>query len=263
MTSSHRVRFARLPLTALICLSCCGCAIPIHTATKTRVPSGLETKSTVDPSFIRVGQTSRAEVLEKLGWTDTRVKDDRFFIGRWSESTWGVLWGGVVPYGAAGDWTRKWNAHNLLIEFDEKGVVQQTTYFSDKDILTTLSSLVAKYPTHTLDLSAPIEVPATHLRYSHDRYVGRLFLGARSVAFVEDPNYGANGKHDFQTTPENLRDVVIKAWAAVYKKRPQQLIEIIHFKHHTKVGDQMTIETDLPATMILLKYIAQIGAPSS
>jgi len=259
-TERPDTRFARLALTAFVCVYCCGCIIPIHNAKKTRVPSGLETKSTVDPSFIKVGQTSREEVVEKLGWADTGVEDDRFFICRWSESSWAALWILGGPGAAEAGSYRQWNDHNLLIEFDEKGVVQQTTYFPDKEFLATFSSLVAKYPTHTLDLSVPIEVPVA--REYRTLYFGKLVLGADSVAFVEKPEFRAKGKHDFQTTPENLRDIAISGWAESYKKEPQQVIDTIHFKQHTKIGNQMTIRTDLPTTMTLLKYIAQIGSAS-
>jgi len=253
-------RFARLALTAFVCVHCCGCIIPIHNAKKTRVPSGLETKSTVDPSFIKVGQTSREEVVEKLGWADTGVKDDRFFICRWSESSWAALWFLGGPGAGEAGWYRPWNDHNLLIEFDEKGVVQRSTYFPDKDFLVTLSSLVAKYPAHTLDLSAPIEVQVLYMGYRP--YFGKLVLGPQSVSFVEDPGFHAKGKHDFQTTPENLRDVVMISGEEPSKKREEQVIEVIHFKRHTKVGDKMEIRTNFPTTMILLKYIAQIGSAS-
>lgn len=218
-----RIRFARLALTAFVCAFCCGCVVPIHTAKKTRVATGQLTTNTTDLSFIKAGTTSRADVIERLGWMDTGIKDDRFFIGRWAESSWGVLWFGAVPYGAAGDWTRKWNAHNVLIDFDENGVVQQVSYFADKDTLATLSSLVSKYPSHTLDLSTPIEVPVEHFPGLNELYYGKLVLAAQSFAFVENAEGRGKGKYDMQTSPDNLRDLIIRTWYRADSKHPQQL----------------------------------------
>ncbi len=52
--------------------------------------------------FIKVGSTTRGEVEQKLGWVDTGIKDDRLFIGRWAESSWGVAWAAGGGYSAAG-----------------------------------------------------------------------------------------------------------------------------------------------------------------
>jgi len=44
-----------------------------------------------DHTFIKVGQTSRDEVLRSLGWTDTGMRESRLFWGTWKASTSGTV----------------------------------------------------------------------------------------------------------------------------------------------------------------------------
>ena len=66
--------------------------------------------------FIKVGSTTREEVEQKLGWVDTGIKDDRLFIGRWAESSWGVAWAAGGGYSAAGGCSqrRAWSLYPFL-----------------------------------------------------------------------------------------------------------------------------------------------------
>ena len=69
------------------------------------------------------------------------MQSERYFLGRWTSSTW--AWFVVTTQNGAAD--RHWSTKNLLIEFDEKGLVKGFKSFSDKDLSRELSALAAEH----------------------------------------------------------------------------------------------------------------------
>ena len=260
-----RIRFLRLAWIALLCAFFSGCVVvPMRAPTKTRSSSG-EVGKKLDLDFIQVGTTTREEVGQKLAWVDTGVKDDRLFLGRWAESSWGVLWAaGGPPASGAGGWERSWKTHNLLLDFDEIGVVQQVSFVSDEDILRTLSKRVSKDPSRSLDLSAPIEVPVDYIR-SSKHFMGTLILGRDAFVFLEDRETKSKEAYDFRISPASIGHLSMDHRGPVRIERgpvldvvpPGKVVVTIHLKQKTSVGSKMKVRVDLPTTMILIKYIAQ------
>lgn len=240
-----QIRVLRLTLAALLCLFSAGCGVPLRVPTKTRGVSGEEKGSKPDLAFIKVHETTRGEVADKLSWIDTGVKSDRFFLGRWASSGW-----------AEGDpWNRFWSVHNLLVDFDERGVVQKVSYFQDKDLFETLSALTAQDSSGALNLSTPIDVPVEVIDDGfRKRFLGTLTLGKDAIQFLQDRKMGSAKKYmAFKTSPENISHLSL----AQTVDDPRKLIETIHFNWKTLVGKQMNVQVDLPTTMTLIRYIAQ------
>lgn len=261
-----RIQVIQVAWIVLLCAFLSGClAAPIRAPTKTRNTSGALGKK-LDLGFIQVGTTTREEVRQKLGWIDTGVTDDRLFLGRWADSSWGVAWAAGGEYAAAGGWNRVWKTHNLVLDFDEKGIVQQMSIVPDNDILRTLSEQVSKEPTRSLNLSTPIELPVEYIRQGK-RFLGTLVLGKDTFQFLEDRERGEES-YDFKTSPENVSHLsmylphkpVEVAWDRLH---PGNVVVTIHFKKSTSVGSKMNVRVDLPTTMILVKYIAQIQQGSA
>lgn len=72
-----QIKFIRLLATVPLCAACVGCiVVPIHTSTKTTSATGEEVGKKVDLTFIKLGVTGREEVMQKLGWIDTGVKNE-------------------------------------------------------------------------------------------------------------------------------------------------------------------------------------------
>src|SRR5713226_4051618 len=106
----------------LLCLLMPGCAGVTRVPERARTPQGSEKK--IDLSFMQPGQTTRAEVAEKLKQVDTGFQSDHFFLGRWNSSKWGG-WIAAVGLGtSAGGAARFWHDVNLLLEFDDKGTLK-------------------------------------------------------------------------------------------------------------------------------------------
>jgi hypothetical protein len=79
-----------------------------------------------DASVIHPGVTTRAEVLHQFAAFDAGWKGEQLFLGRWLRS------GLTEDIGT--DW-RRWEGKNLVVKFDEKGMVIRYEVLSDTQFL--------------------------------------------------------------------------------------------------------------------------------
>jgi hypothetical protein len=187
--TSPKIRLIAVAWTALLCTFCTGCIVPVRVPTKAISVSG-ETGKKLDLGFIKAGVTTREEIVQKLSWVDTGVKEDNLFVGRWAQSSWGIAWAVGSGYSAAGGWNRAWAIHNRLIDFDEKGIVLQTSDLTDKELLKKLTERVSNDPLHPLDLSEPIRASVEYIR-SDKHFLGTLILNKDYFGFIEDRERGS------------------------------------------------------------------------
>ncbi len=240
-------------LVAVAASVCQGCLVmPLRAPTKTNGALGQMEKVNLD--FIQASKTTREEVTEKLGGTDTGVRDERLFLGRWASSKWGVLWAVAGNNSAAGGWNRAWGRHNMLVSFDENNVVQKYRAFPDEGLVKELSAWVALGQGQPLDLSTPIEVPVEH-RHGSGRYLaGTLVLGSESFEYREEDR---NGKHSFKILPKQIKELHLTSVGHGDKSDPRYMNQTIYFTEKIQAGKTMTVRMDVPTVMTLVKYLAQ------
>jgi hypothetical protein len=258
------IRLTRIASITLTFFCCAGCvAVPVHTATKTVSVSGATGKK-LELDFIKIGSTSREEVLQKLGWVDTGVKNDRLFVGRWADSSWGVVWAAGGGYSGAAGWNRSWTMHTLVLEFNEQGVTEKMSFVSDEELASALDERLSKGPAGLLDLATPITLSVEYLR-SGNHVPGKLILSHDDLRFLQESGVGSNVAYDFKTPPVNLSHLTTGSRGAAHSSHPQNLTATIHFKQKTSVGSKFTVQIDVPSTVVLLLYIreAQSGFPAS
>jgi len=238
-------------LATLSVVLCAGClVVPMRVRTSTKGAS-TESREPVNLEFIQKGVTSREEIAQKLAWMDTGLKDDRLFIGRWSDSRWGVAWIAVSYYSTAGGWNRKWNNHDLLIEFDSDGVVREYRVFSDKQLAAELSEWSKRNDGQSLDLSKPIEVLADQ---------DQILLGSDSF---ERRELHGKGKHNFSIPPNEINSLTLSpvipdsGSASGATPDPNKICLIFHFAKKTRAGKKLTIRTEMPTVVLAYKYVAQ------
>lgn len=157
-------RLYRLTAIALA-LGLCGFLVACIGATrlpvKTVSPSGVKIeRKELDLNFLQVGSTQRDEVEHQLSIVDTSYDNPRLFWARWSESRWGywVILGLPCDGCMTGDAARLWLMKNLLVTFDDKGVVSRKEVVNDKEIWRTLHARIAEIQPHQLDISQPIRI---------------------------------------------------------------------------------------------------------
>ena len=140
----------------------CGCFGVTRIPARSVGPDGakIEQKE-LDLKFIQPGSTQHDEVGHQLAAIDTGCPIPSLFWGRWRESKWGYWWVFGVPCDncMAGDAGRLWRMKNLLVQFDENGLVTRQDLVEDKLLWRTLHSHIRSAP--LLDFSEPVGVTLT------------------------------------------------------------------------------------------------------
>lgn len=219
----------------------------------TRTAQGTEVK-TVDLGFLQPGQTTRAEVNEKLKLIDTGYQSDRF-LGRWSSSSMGG-WGYVIGLGGGmGNAGRLWKSGNLLVEFNGQGVVQSYKTFNDGHLLKELGTVVAQSPTTT---NEPQKVDIRYLKNNNLRIPATITLTGSDFAFEE---LGTAKKPYKFTVP--AQEVVSLTTSAVEQVDPDPVytMHTLHFARNLKPiggpgGKKIQFEANTPGLVQLLTFIA-------
>jgi hypothetical protein len=157
-------------LPFFICIFLTGC-IPIKVATQVKPVTGEIRESEPDTSVIRVGLTTRAEILQQFAAFDTGWKGERLFLGRWLRSG-----AGVAPKPHTDRW---WAAHNLVVEFDEKSAVTRYQVLSDKEFVGALPTFLSA----ERDLSE-FQRPTSGTSFKIDTVMGKEFLDLSAVDMV-------------------------------------------------------------------------------
>ena len=135
-TDARKQSFSLAMIAVLSVTSLSGCAGATRLPARSRGPSGENLqKRELDLAFLEEGGTRREEVVRRLSAIDTAYSNPRLFWGRWSESKWGYFWFVAAQGGGAGDAKRVWHVHNLLVSFDEDGVMQKKMLIDDEPAL--------------------------------------------------------------------------------------------------------------------------------
>lgn len=251
-------------LVALTALSCDGCGAfvtPMRAPTHNYGAAGEGPNGKLSLSFIQVGKTNREEVIQKLGWTNTGLKDDRLFLGRWASSSWGVYSMAGMGTEVAEDWNRHWGAHNMLIEFDEKGLVRKYRIVPDSELIKALDAIVAQSPGRPLDLSKPMEISVALRGQKDEYYEGSLVLGKDSFGFRQGDTAGI---HNFEISRNQIQKLSLTSlphthWSHTgLREGPyaRYISAVIHFTDKSK-ANSVTMRVDLPVVMLLIEYLAE------
>ncbi len=225
---------------------CVGCYIvPIPTGKHT--PKEFNTRGEIDAKaleFMRVGSTSKEEVLLKLGEPDAAWKDERYFLYRWVTVSGYLLWGfvGASSSGNEGKEPLGKKRYDLLIEFDDHGVVKRLG-----DIETWAQR--SRQKDRPLDLSTPIEIPVTHHHsWARDK-AASLILGKDFFEFREP-------SHNFRISPEKI--ILLRPgftplinWAAGV------FTYDIHFSEKTVGGEKIKLKVYIFELTTLFEYLRQ------
>ena len=249
----------RLFVTGLLGMWCCGClVVPIHHAKEMKSLSADPAPKQVDLTFIKLGETSRNEVVQHLGWIDTGASGKNFFVGRWAENSWALLWGAASYPAVNGGYNQVWNTHNVIIDFDEKSVVVGVEQFKDKYIIDNLAQRISQAQEAKLDLSVPIKVPVQNSCFDDaNGYPGDLILSSDELEFLESVTnkHGKQG-HSYKTPATNVTKVTM---GFDDPSQPQQICAVLHFRQKTRTGKKMSFRVNLSGTAALIKYVTEYG----
>lgn len=248
---AHRVAAtASLAAFAVIATSC---VAPVAMTKRVRGYAGEPTNNTVDLKFLRIGETKREDVLQNLHWADSGIKEDRLFWGRWISSgsgwVWAVAGGASFESGA----NRNWEAHNLLVEFDENGIVNQVHEVNDSQLLAQLCDALVRSKVPPLELGSPIEVKGKHRRRTQeDEYIVlQLERDALQVKGWDD------GKRDFRVSPEKIERVTTSGMGDPFFAEVS-----LHLSQKTAAGLNPSFIMRPADLLVFAKYV-QLVQPSA
>jgi len=249
-------QYAAVLLLCAVLLGCIG-ATPLPR--RTRTASGTELKK-VDISFIQPGLTTREEVREKLKVIETGLEGDHYFIGRWSSSTWGgwiILVGGTCCGSEIGG-GRVWQTGNLLVEFDEQGIVGRVEPFDDGKALKMLAPVAEETP---LKLDPPLEMAVNYWKNGSTVVPAKIVLSKEKLDFEE---LGTQKKKQVFSVPaKDLRKV---AHSYVYSGTDATLLgDRIECAHDLKKrggphGKDINLQLTLPQLVTLMRYVSETGS---
>jgi hypothetical protein len=222
--------------------------VPTHT----QGPSGKHANA--DLSFLRIGSTTREDVVQHLGWADSQLKNDRLFLARWRDSKWVVAWAVGGGYSGTGGAPRLWHTHNLAVEFDDKDVVSVYHEFSDDALAKELLASLERVKSPALDLSSPVVISIRHRRGQHYE-PATLSLGKDSV---EVTRHDMPSSH-FKIAPQKITGLTFVNGLKEESPDPQSTNYTLHFSEKTKVGKNLTLRVDIPTLVILVQYLAENG----
>jgi len=241
-------------------LACIG-ATPLPR--RTRTPEGTEVKD-LDLTFIHPGQTTRGEVREKLRLIDTGYTGDHFFLGRWSTSSWGgwAVLVGMPPGGVGGGGGRVWKTGNLLVEFDDAGIVKRSEPFNDRKTIRMLAPVAENTP---LLLTPPVEL---EVKYSNTVQTGtvpaKIVLSADRFDFEELGE--RKKKHKFSLPADEV--LRVETPVIVADQDPAYTNQRLRCAHDLKkIGGphsrDINLMLTLPQLVTLMTYVAQAGKPAA
>ena len=270
MRPQNRHRCARqwlqAGITFVLCAALLGCIGATPVPKRTRTPEGTEVKN-IDLSFLTPGQTTRAEVKDKLKLIDTGYQGDHFFLGRWSSSTWGAWYILAGTYRAAAGGGRVWKSGNLLVEFGDEGIVKRFELFDDPKALQRLVPVAADTP---LQLPSPLELPVHYWKIAGSKKVdAKIVLSKGTIDFEELGEL--KKKHKFSLpASEVLR---VETPVTIRDPNPNYISQRLRCARDLKKiggppGRDLNLEVTMPQLVTLMSYVAQAakslaGAPEA
>lgn len=251
-TNTAKVR-GLAAITFFGCVALSGCVGATPLPKRTRTAQGAVVK-TVDVSFIQPGKTTRAEVRQKLKLIDTGYEGDRFFLGRWSSSTWG---GWIILAGmcceAIGTGGRVWKSGNLLVEFDEAGLVKRTEPFDDKKANPVLAFVAENT---RVPLEPPLEIPLRYLK-NNARFVPATIVLSNDHLGLEETS---NEKKRYKFSIPAKALVKIQTSIFLVSNDPTYVGWRIHCEDDLRPfggprGKDLNVTVRVPQLIMLMSYL--------
>ena len=240
----------------VLCANLSGCIGATPLPKRTRTLEGTEVKN-VDLTFLHPSQTTRSEVNEKLKLIDTGYRGDHFFLGRWSSSTWGgwvILVG--MPGEAGGGSGRVWKSGNLLVEFDDAGMVKRFETFDDSKAIRLLAPVAADTP---LELASPMEISVKYWKTSSAKPVdAKIVLSASTFDFAELGEL--KNKHKFSLP---AREVLrVETPVSLRVPDPTYMSQRLRCARDLRKiggprGRDLNLEVALPQLVMLMSYVSR------
>jgi hypothetical protein len=222
-------RFGVVTLVALLTATAgCRPPMPVVPAPTKYIGYGGEARK-VDLSFLRPGATSRDEMLQRLGWSDTGLRLPGLFWGRWRASNF-------LDLNRYDDQRILWRGHNVLVEFNAAGRVERFQEFPD----TELAPVAAKWLSPSAASAAPPGVASEGVVRINGKDM-RFLLGTGAIAIQGLP-----------AVP--LRDVTRFACTGT-SRSPSEVTLSLEYTQTSGAKGRLDFEAEIPDTVPIIEYL--------
>jgi hypothetical protein len=257
-----RCRHYVFALASILFLSAC-VPVPVRMPPTVKGPAGAPVGTSPDYSFISPHQTTREEVFRRLGWTDVGLNDSRLFWGRWDTSAKGRSEIMIFPQlGTAGK-NRVWISHNILVEFDENGVVVTSREVEDKSLTSEFISWAhspgRKFPNSSLLAQKSFVASYIKTRVGfHYEVHGHMSVRQEGLEFIDQDTRGRR----FQVTRDRIASFELNPIPLINRTDtvpdPIRHVELkLKLKDKTVWGKKVSVYIDLPLLLAIIQELAQ------
>lgn len=245
MNDLRRLSLTLLPLIALLALTGCIAGVAPMVKRQRGISGQQVAENSFDPLSVKIGATTRSEVLDKLSVINTGLDTPHFFWGRWATSKWGYVFVAGGPGAGVGDNGRIWGIHNLLVTFDEHGVAQ-TVQLMDDGLPLWREIIKQSKSTPPIQMSIPISLKFS---YFHDD-INIVTFSANLVNV--DLEYGKVKTWTF--FPDKIRRLSHYS-APDARNHPGRSCHILHLSEKTPIGQKITFCADAPDLFATFRYL--------
>lgn len=244
-----------------------GCIVPVRVKDRTKNIYG--SPQPLDFGFLKTGSTKREEVEKNLD--GIRVEGNQnFFWGGWEHSKWAV-----VAMGLGADASRTWGVSNLVIQFDQTGLVKNWEIVDDKKLGGKLDEVDSGDTELPLDLSSPMQVDVRFLNPGRGATVATplatLVLRSESfhLTYSPSPSPPSPKTCDLEIVRTNVRNFQLERDFG--SAHWPELVATAHFvepvvRHCVRGGhtvssneNRLKISLDPKAFMLFRSYVRQTG----
>ena len=252
MKTAIRISTVGFVVALLLQLNACVGATRMVTRERGAGGQPLGAKS-FDPSMVQPGTTTREGILAKFSMINTGYDDPHLFWGRWAKSQWGYWWIVVAPptngggAAGAGDANRIWSVHNILITFDDNGVVRGKQLLDDDPQLwRELKNYAATLP--PMDASEIVSLSGEPQITLANEWVQVVRPGRRKSVTVRVPS----------------NKIIRIAHTAPKDKRnsPGSSCHLLYFSEKTAFGKKLRFCSDGPTLIATLRYLHRYASPN-
>jgi len=152
-----------------------------------------------------------------------------------------------------------WQAHSLIVEFDEKGIVTAYRMVGDNELAKELTASLTRTAGPDVDLSTALKVSIRHhhgLKSSENYGSATLSLGRELIEFNEP----GKPSHGFRISPREITGFTFAGRLRGDDPDYRNTNYTLHFSEQTNTGRNLTMRIDMPTLMVLVRYLAQIEA---
>lgn len=252
-------RYLLALIVVTVCAGMCSCIGVVPMRQRTVAQHGPI--ANIDLQFLKQGQTTPREVLDKLKAVDAGFVSDSFFFGRWRTSK-SAAWIAVgTPAGYGGFRAdRLWRNTNLLIQFDGNGVVQGYEMFPDKMLAEKLAPLVRERK-----LSEPEHLEAT-LTLNGTEIPVNLVLSRESLELEETAhfrNLKNRAQYHYSVPRQDFQGITISHFQdnVTYLDVSFRFVRDLR-QFNGPRGHKVTLQLSVPELTTVLAY-ASLQAPQS